>query len=59
MAQLRQTKLWVKLIAMSGRFAGTLLRAVEYLGAPATIAKPIERDELLNTVARVLSGAGE
>jgi CheY-like chemotaxis protein len=46
----------LKIIAMSGQFAGPLLRATEHLGAQASIAKPIQPDELLEVVARVIRG---
>jgi PAS domain S-box-containing protein len=46
----------LKIIAISGRFAGTLLQATERLGAQATISKPIHADELLQVVASVMFG---
>ena len=46
----------LKIIAMSGQFAGPLLEAAEKFGARASIAKPIDRETLLETVARVLVG---
>ncbi len=59
MVQLRQAKLWEKLIATAGRFAGPLLRAADYPDAQASIARPIKRDGLFNTVARMLDSARE
>ncbi len=44
----------LKIIAISGQFAGSLLQATERLGAQASIAKPIHADELLQVVARVM-----
>ncbi len=44
----------LKIIAISGQFAGSLLQATERLGAQASIAKPIRADELLEVVARVM-----
>jgi len=46
----------LKIIAMSGVFVGPLLRAAKFLGAHASLAKPIQPDELRNTVARVMAG---
>lgn len=46
----------LKIIAMSGRFTGSLLRVANFLGAQASLAKPIEPDELLDAVARVMAG---
>jgi CheY-like chemotaxis protein len=54
MTLLRTAHPRLKIIAMSGRFAGPLLRAAEVLGAQASIAKPIKQDELLALVARVM-----
>ena len=52
-------RLWprLKIIAISGRFAGPLLIAAEQLGAQASLAKPIQPDELLDAVARVMVGS--
>jgi hypothetical protein len=47
----------LKIIAISGQFAGPLLRAAEAFGAQASLAKPIQPDELLNAVARVMVGS--
>jgi PAS domain S-box-containing protein len=44
----------LKIIAISGQFAGPLLQATERLGAQASLAKPIQADELLQVVARVM-----
>ena len=44
----RHTEL--KIIAMSGAFAGPLLEGTVYLGAHATLAKPITPDALLETI---------
>jgi DNA-binding NarL/FixJ family response regulator len=44
----------LKIIAMSGQFAGALLEAPERFGAKASIRKPIQPDALLDAVARVL-----
>jgi CheY-like chemotaxis protein len=44
----------LKIIAISGQFAGSLLHATERLGAQASIAKPIQAEELLQVVARVM-----
>jgi CheY-like chemotaxis protein len=53
---LRRTRPRLRIIAMSGVFAGPLLQAAELLGAQATLAKPIRPDELLAAVARVMAG---
>jgi CheY-like chemotaxis protein len=53
---LRRVRPRLKIIAMSGVFAGPLLHAAEILGAQASIAKPIRPDELLETIARVMAG---
>ena len=45
----------LKIIAASGAFEGRFLQSATLLGACATLLKPIGRDELLNTVRRVLS----
>jgi len=46
----------LKIIAMSGRFPRPLLRMSEHLGAQESLAKPIDPDELLDAVARVMAG---
>lgn len=48
----------LKVIAMSGAFGGDYLRIASYLGAHATLAKPIQMNTLLRLVAKTLS-AGE
>jgi CheY-like chemotaxis protein len=53
---LRQVRPELKIIAMSGVFAGPLLRAAELLGAQASLAKPFQPDELLDAVARAMVG---
>ena len=55
MEAIRRARPQIKIIAISGRFAGPLLRAAEYLGAQATIAKPLQAEELLAAVARVMT----
>ena len=44
----------LKIIATSGAFEGRFLQAAAMMGACATLAKPIGRDQLLRTVRRVL-----
>ena len=51
---LRSKRPRLKIIAMSGVFAGPMLRAAEALGAHASIAKPIQAEALLEIVTRVL-----
>jgi len=46
----------LKMIAMSGRFPGPILRAAETFGANASLSKPVQCDQLLQTVARVIQG---
>ena len=53
--QLRQARPNLKIVATSGHFAGPLLSAAEYLGANASLAKPIEPDQLRAIVARLLA----
>ncbi len=53
---LRRTRPRLKIIAMSGVFAGSMLRAAEHLGAQASIPKPIQPDELLDVIARLMVG---
>jgi PAS domain S-box-containing protein len=53
---LRRVRPPLKIIAMSGAFAGTLLHVAELLGAQASLAKPIQPDELLEAVARLMDG---
>ncbi len=52
----RRTNPLLKIIAMSGVFPTALLKAVSRLGAHATLIKPIQADELLETVARLMGG---
>jgi PAS domain S-box-containing protein len=54
---LRQIRPRLKIIAISGQFAGPLLRAAEHLGAQVSLAKPIQPDELLGAVARLMVGS--
>jgi CheY-like chemotaxis protein len=51
---LHRSRPQLKIIAMCGQFAGTLLESTEPLGAIATISKPIQPDVLLEAVARAL-----
>jgi CheY-like chemotaxis protein len=44
----------LKVIALSGAFGGSFLRAAATLGANATLLKPVGPDELLATVRNVL-----
>ncbi len=44
----------LKVIAISGAFGGSFLKAAELLGAHATLQKPFKLDELLDTVRKVL-----
>jgi CheY-like chemotaxis protein len=53
---LRRERPQLKIIAMSGQFAGPILRMAETLGAHASLAKPIQPGELLGTVERVMVG---
>jgi two-component system cell cycle sensor histidine kinase/response regulator CckA len=53
---LRREQPQLKIIAMSGQFAGPILRMAETLGAHASLAKPIQPGELLGTVRRVMVG---
>lgn len=46
-----------KVIAMSGAFGGDYLRIASYLGAHATLAKPIQMDKLLKLVSETLASA--
>jgi len=45
----------LKVIAMSGAFGGDYLRIAAYLGAHATLAKPIQMNTLLRLVEKTLS----
>ena len=53
---LRRSRPGLKTIAISGQFGASVLRAAEYLGADASLAKPVQPDELLQAVARVMQG---
>jgi CheY-like chemotaxis protein len=44
----------IKVIAMSGAFGGDYLRIASYLGAHATLAKPIQMEKLLALVRETL-----
>ncbi len=44
----------LKVIAMSGAFGGDYLRIAAYLGAHATLAKPIQMETLLRLVEETL-----
>jgi CheY-like chemotaxis protein len=56
---LHQVRPRLKIIAISGQFAGSRLHAAELLGAQASLAKPIHPDELLSAVARVMVGSSD
>jgi CheY-like chemotaxis protein len=45
----------LKVIAMSGAFGGDYLRIAAYLGAHATLAKPIQMETLLRLVEQTLA----
>lgn len=47
----------IKVIAMSGAFGGDYLRIAAYLGAHATLAKPIQMDKLLKLVGETLTSS--
>lgn len=53
--QIRALSKTVKIIAVSGAFAGQFLRAAELLGANAVLAKPIDLQDLAQTVHRLLA----
>ena len=53
---LRRSRPGLKTIAISGQFGASVLRAAECLGADASLAKPVQPDELLQAVARVMQG---
>jgi two-component system, cell cycle sensor histidine kinase and response regulator CckA len=53
----RRTMPQLKIIAISGQFAGALLRAAERLGAHASLPKPIQPQELLDVAARLIFGS--
>jgi len=48
----------LKVIAMSGAFGGDYLRIAAYLGAHATLAKPIQMETLLRLVEETLARDG-
>lgn len=48
----------IKVIAMSGAFGGDYLRIAAYLGAHATLAKPIQMEALLRLVEEMLGRNG-
>jgi CheY-like chemotaxis protein len=48
----------IKVIAMSGAFGGDYLRIAAYLGAHATLAKPIQMEALLRLVEETLGRNG-
>jgi CheY-like chemotaxis protein len=54
--RLRHERPDLKIIAISGQFAGGVLAAARVLGANASLAKPIDPDELLRVVRRLLAG---
>ena len=51
---LRRQRPRLKIIAISGQFGADLLHTAELLGADATLAKPIQPETLLDTVALVM-----
>jgi signal transduction histidine kinase/DNA-binding NtrC family response regulator len=53
---LRQERPRLKIIALSGDFAGSPIPAAEALGAHAALANPIQPDDLLESVARLMAG---
>jgi PAS domain S-box-containing protein len=54
---LHQVRPRLKIIAISGQFAGPLLRAAELFGAQESLVKPIQPEDLLGAVARVMVGS--
>jgi CheY-like chemotaxis protein len=50
MAEIRKEYPDLKIIAMSGRFAGPVLDSARGLGANAILTKPLQVDELLKTL---------
>jgi hypothetical protein len=44
----------MKIISMSGAFGGHYMKVASFLGADARVAKPIDRDALLNAIQGVL-----
>ena len=55
--QLRQTHPSMKVVAVSGAFGGSFLRAARLLGASATLPKPVSAEDLVKTVRDVLGGS--
>jgi CheY-like chemotaxis protein len=54
---LRQEYPSLKMMAISGAFGGDFLKAASFLGAQAVLRKPISRDELLESINRVLNSS--
>lgn len=52
----RRRRADLKIIAISGADRGGFVEAAELLGAKATLRKPIDKDQLLQTVREVLNG---
>lgn len=46
----------VRIVAMSGNFANTMLSVARRLGSVAVLAKPFTQDELSMTVEKILRG---
>jgi len=53
-ADIRKQYAHVKIIAMSGAFTGGVLESAKLLGADAILVKPIEIEDLLRTLQRIL-----
>jgi PAS domain S-box-containing protein len=51
---LRKDHPGMKIVAVSGAFGGTMLKAARVLGANATMLKPVRPDDLLDTVRKML-----
>jgi DNA-binding NarL/FixJ family response regulator len=43
----------IKIVAMSGAFEPAVLKAARYLGAHATLTKPLSLDELLHCISEL------
>lgn len=54
MQALRKETPALAIIAISGAFEGSLLKAAQFLGADAALAKPVSPDALLSSVALAL-----
>lgn len=54
--QIRRDFPEIKVIAMSGAFGGDYLRIAGYLGAHATLTKPLRMTEVLRTIGETLAG---